>query len=162
VKATRNWPHQKSNIDERNSNDVMFCCTNWDMSCADPKKYGKEINVKYANQKFFSYRWHKYYNATTIRNPISNNELFDAEYYYYEIEWKPNEIIWRVGPSLDKMKVMGYMNSTFTAIPNNQMRAIVTQEYHYGEWWPPIVWDQKNIPYPKNDIKGKVYEIIIE
>jgi len=162
VKATRKWPHEKNNIDERNSSDVMFCCTNWDMSCADPKNYSTENNVKYGNQKFYSYRWHKYYNATTIRTPISNNELFEPEYYYYEIEWKPDEIIWRVGPSLNNMKVMGYVNSTFTSIPNNQMRAIVTQEYHYGEWWPPIIWDQKNIPYPKNDIIGKVYEIIVE
>ncbi|MCL2511740.1 MAG: hypothetical protein FWF09_06790 [Bacteroidales bacterium] len=163
VKASRVWPHQKKNsINERDNSDVMFCCTNWDMSCADPKNYGTETNVQYDNQKFYSYRWHKYYNATTIKTPIPNNELFDPEYYYYEIEWKPNEIIWRVGASLDNMKVMGYMNDTFTAIPNNQMRAVVTQEYHYGEWWPPIVWDQKNIPYPKNDIVGKVYEIIIE
>ena len=163
VKAARTWPHQKNNkVDERNSSDVMFCCTNWDMACADPKAYNTENNVKYDNQKFYFYRWDKYYNATTLKNPISNAELFEPEYYYYEIEWKPNEIIWRVGPSLDKMSVMGYVNSTFTSIPNNQMRAIVTQEYHYGEWWPPIVWDQKNIPYPKNDIVGKVYEIIIE
>jgi len=162
VKTARKWPHEKNNVDEKNSSDVMFCCTNWDMSCADPKNYGKEVNVNYNNQKFYSYRWHKYYNATTIRTPIANNELFDPEYYYYEIEWNPNEIIWRVGPSLDNLKVMGYMNSSFTAIPNNQMRAIVTQEWHYGIWWPPIVWDQKDIPYPKNDIVGKVYEIIVE
>jgi len=162
VKTTRKWPHQKNKVDERNSSDVMFCCTNWDMSCADPPNFGKEVTVRYDNQKFFSYRWHKYYNATTIRTPVSNNELFDPEYYYYEIEWKPNEIIWRAGPSLDNMKVMGYMNNTFTSIPNNQMRAVVTQEYHYGEWWPPIIWDQQNLPYPKSDVKGRVYEIIVE
>ena len=162
VKASRTWPHQQSSIDERGSSDVMFCCTNWDMSCADPKNYSTGNNVQYDNQKFYSCRWDKYYNATTIRTPISNNELFDSEYYYYEIEWKPDEIIWRVGPSLNNMKVMGYMNNTFTSIPNNQMRAVVTQEYHYGEWWPPIVWDQKNIPYPKSDIVGKVYEIVVE
>ena len=162
VKTSRNWPHQKSKFDERSSSDVMFCCTNWDMSCADPKNYNTENKVQYDNQKFYSYRWHKYYNATTIRNPAPNKELFDNEYYYYEIEWKPNEIIWRAGPSLDNMKVMGYMNNSFTAIPNNQMLAVVTQEFHYGEWWPPIVWDQKNIPYPKKDMVGKVFEIIIE
>jgi hypothetical protein len=162
VKTSRRWPHQKNKVDERKNNDVMFCCTNWDMSNADPKNYNTENKINYDNQKFYSYRWHKYYNATTIRNPIPNNELFDSDYYYYEIEWKPNEIIWRVGPSLDKMKVMGYVNSSFTSIPNNQMQAIVTQEYHYGEWWPPIVWDQKNIPYPKKDIAGKVFEIIVD
>jgi hypothetical protein len=162
VKASRTWPHQKSRVDERSSSDVMFCCTNWDMACADPKNYSMRNKAQYDNQKFYSYRWNKYYNATTIKTPIPNNELFDPEYYYYEIEWKPNEIIWRVGASLDNMKVMGYMNDTFTAIPNNQMRAVVTQEYHYGEWWPPIVWDQKNIPYPKSDIVGRVYEIIVE
>ena len=91
-----------------------------------------------------------------------SNKAFKEPYYYYEIEWKPTEIIWRLGPSPDKMRVMGYMNNEYTSIPNNQMKAIVTQEYHYSEWWPPIVWEQGLIPYNKTDIEGKVYEIVVE
>ncbi|HXK73328.1 MAG TPA: hypothetical protein PLL08_00245 [Bacteroidales bacterium] len=42
------------------------------------------------------------------------------------------------------------------------MLCIITQEYHYSEWWPPIVFEQGLIPYNQNDIKGRVYEIVIE
>jgi hypothetical protein len=90
------------------------------------------------------------------------NKAFSDDYYYYEIEWRPTEIIWRLGPSPNKMEVMGYMNDEYTCIPNNQMKAIVTQEYHYSEWWPPIVWDQGLIPYNESDIEGRVYEIVVE
>ena len=106
-------------------------------------------------------RWYDLYKALTIKSPISN-DFFKEDYYYYEIEWRPTEIIWRVGPSPEEMVVVGYMNDEYTAIPNNQMLCIVTQEYHYSEWWPPIVFEQGLIPYNKTDIEGRVYEIVIE
>jgi hypothetical protein len=106
-------------------------------------------------------RWYETYKALTTKTPISNS-IFDNDYYYYEIEWKPREIIWRVGPDPDHMRVVGYMNDRFTAIPDNQMLCIVTQEYHYSEWWPPIVFMQGCIPYNASDIEGRVYEIVIE
>jgi hypothetical protein len=106
-------------------------------------------------------RWYPNYKALTTRTPMPN-KVFTEKYYYYEIEWRPTEIIWRVGPSPDKMQVMGYMDDKHTAIPNNQMKAIVTQEYHYSEWWPPVVWEQGLIPYHKTAIEGKVYEIVVE
>ncbi|MBQ5424771.1 MAG: hypothetical protein IIU33_06055, partial [Bacteroidales bacterium] len=99
--------------------------------------------------------------ALTIKSPMSN-DVFGVEYYYYEIEWRPTEIIWRLGSSPDNMKVVGYMNDEVTSIPNNQMLCIITQEYHYSEWWPPIVFDQGLIPFNKSDIEGRVYEIVIE
>lgn len=162
VKTSRNWPDQKQTVDEKANGDVMFCCTNWDMSCADPARYGLRNNISYKDNNFYSFRWDKYYAASTIRTPIPDDEMFKSDYYYYEIEWKPNEIIWRVGPSLDKMKIMGYTSDKYTVIPDNQMTTVVTQEYHYSEWWPPVVYDQNNIPFPKSDIVGKVFEIIIE
>lgn len=148
--------------DETKNNDVMFCCTNWDLASPDPVHFSAGINkIPYQKKIYDALRWYDYYKALTIKTPISN-DIFKEEYYYYEIEWKPNEIIWRIGATPQQMKVVGYISDKYSAIPNNQMLCIITQEYHYAEWWPPIVYQQGLIPYPKNDIEGRVYEIVIE
>ena len=169
VKASRYWPdfYYTENEDiatenPMNNNEIMYCCTNWDLATREPVKFASGINkIPYKSNTYEAMRWYDLYKALTIKSPISN-EFFKEDYYYYEIEWRPNEIIWRVGPSEDKMQLVGYMNDEYTAIPNNQMLCIVTQEYHYSEWWPPIVFEQGLIPYNKSDIEGKVYEIVVE
>ena len=169
VKASRYWPDfyytEKEDIateNPMNNNEIMYCCTNWDLATREPVKFASGINkIPYKSNTYEAMRWYDLYKALTIKSPISN-EFFKEDYYYYEIEWRPNEIIWRVGPSEDKMQLVGYMNDEYTAIPNNQMLCIVTQEYHYSEWWPPIVFEQGLIPYNKSDIEGKVYEIVVE
>ena len=141
----------------------MFCCTNWDLASTEPPKFrGGLDTITY--DKDHSYpvmRWYPNYKALTSRTPMPNAD-FKADWYYYEIEWRPTEIIWRLGPDPDHMEVMGYIDDQHSSIPNNQMKCIVTQEYHYSEWWPPIVWEQGLIPYNKTDIEGRVYEIIVE
>ena len=170
VKASRYWPknyyleedtkHQTEN--PQHNNEIMYCCTNWDLATREPVMFASGINkIPYKKNEYEAMRWTDLYKALTTKSPISN-DVFKEDYYYYEIEWRPKEIIWRVGPSPDEMVVVGYMNDTYTAIPNNQMLCIVTQEYHYSEWWPPIVFEQGLIPYNKNDIEGRVYEIVIE
>ena len=172
VKASRFWPKDYYGkradsinvvMDETQNDDVMYCCTNWDLAVPSPKYFSWGIDsIPYDKEhKYETLRWYKFYKALTERAPMSN-KAFKEPYYYYEIEWRPTEIIWRLGPDLDHMQVMGYMNNEYTSIPNNQMRAVVTQEYHYSEWWPPIVWEQGLIPYNKTDIEGKVYEIVVE
>ena len=148
--------------DEKKNNEVMYCCTNWDLASHDPQNFAAGINkIPYNKTVYDAMRWYDYYKALTIKTPFSN-DIFKEEFYYYEIEWKPNEIIWRLGPTPNQMKVVGYMNDKYTSIPNNQMLCIITQEYHYSEWWPPIVFEQGLIPYNKTDIEGHVYEIVIE
>ena len=170
VKASRYWPKsyypaEDSRLQTENpqmNNEIMYCCTNWDLATREPAMFASGINkIPYMNKEYEAMRWTDLYKALTTKSPISNN-VFKEDYYYYEIEWRPKEIIWRVGPSPDEMVVVGYMNDAYTAIPNNQMLCIVTQEYHYSEWWPPIVFEQGLIPYNKNDIEGRVYEIVIE
>lgn len=172
VKASKFWPknyygRRADSItveeDATLNDDVMFCCTNWDLAVPSPKHFSWGIDsIPYdKNHKFETLRWYKLYKALTERAPMSNKD-FTKPWYYYEIEWRPTEIIWRLGPDPRHMRLMGYMNDQYTSIPNNQMRCIVTQEYHYSEWWPPIVWEQGLIPYNKSDIEGRVYEIVIE
>ena len=170
VKASRHWPQNYYLPEDtrlltetpKSNDEIMFCCTNWDLATQEPSKFSSGINkISYNGNKYEAMRWYDLYKALTIKSPISN-DVFKEDYYYYEIEWRPDEIIWRVGPSPDEMTVVGYMNDEYTAIPNNQMLCIVTQEYHYSEWWPPIVFEQGLIPYNKSDIEGRVYEIVVE
>lgn len=170
VKASRYWPQayyskNDTRFQDENpmfNNEIMYCCTNWDLATKEPSKFSYGRNeISYQGKQFETMRWTDLYKALTIKSPI-NNDIFKEDYYYYEIEWRPKEIIWRVGPSPDEMVVVGYMNDKYTAIPNNQMLCIVTQEYHYSEWWPPIVFEQGLIPYNKSDIEGRVYEIVVE
>jgi hypothetical protein len=169
VKASRYWPkfyyedNEHINAENPKMNDeIMYCCTNWDLATREPVNFAAGINeISYKGKTYEAMRWTDLYKALTIKSAIGN-DVFKEDYYYYEIEWRPDEIIWRVGPSEDNMRVVGYMNDEYTAIPNNQMLCIVTQEYHYSEWWPPIVFEQGLIPYNKSDIEGRVYEIVIE
>ena len=85
-----------------------------------------------------------------------------GEYYYFQIEWRPNEIIWRVGPEKENLHVVGYMNDKVTTIPNNQMLAVITQEFHFSEWWPMSPYKQENIPFSKEDLNGMLYSLEIE
>lgn len=170
VKASRYWPEMYYASEDKRfeeetpkfNNEIMYCCTNWDLATPEPDKFASGINkIPYDNKEYDAMRWTDLYKALTLKSPISN-DVFKEDYYYYEIEWRPEEIIWRIGPSPDEMTVVGYMNDEYTSIPNNQMLCIITQEYHYSEWWPPIVFEQGLIPYNKTDIEGRVYEIVIE
>jgi len=164
VKTSPTWDNEEFlKNDDRESDNVMFCCTNWDLANQDPPRFFKGVDdISYKNKTFELHRWTDYYKAITSKYPIKNDKLYDPEFFYYEIEWKPTEIIWRAGPSPDNMELCGYMNDKYTSIPNNQMLGIITQEFHYAEWWPFQPFSQNGVPFPKNDIKGKVYEIVVE
>ncbi|HNW88907.1 MAG TPA: hypothetical protein PKN48_04540 [Bacteroidales bacterium] len=148
---------------QRDSANIMVCCTNWDMACPDPVKYDvgcKPIN--YGNETFLAHRWDHWYQALSERSPAPDDELFASGYYYFQIEWKPEEIIWRIGPQKNKLKVVAYMNSTITCVPNNQMVLVISQEFHDTEWWHGSPFAQRFIPFPKNELPGTIYEITIE
>jgi hypothetical protein len=146
-------------------NDEMIevCCTNWDMACWEPRDFNDGCRtISHNGQTFWAHRWDKGYRAITEKTPEKDDELFGSEFYYFQIDWRPDEIIWRIGPSKDKLRVVGYVNSTITSIPNNQMLLIVTQEFHNTKWWIGSPYSQDNIPFPKNDIKGEIFEVTIE
>ena len=42
------------------------------------------------------------------------------------------------------------------------MVPVITQEYHYSEYWPPIIFEQGLLPYSSKDTKGVLYELIVE
>lgn len=143
--------------------DITVACTNWDMACWEPEKFGVGCNtISYKDQTFDLHRWDHWYRALTEKTYAPDDSLFGSDYYYFEIDWRPTEIIWRIGPEADRMRVVGYMNDKVTSIPNNQMVMIITQEFHNTKWWPGSPYQQSNIPFPLNDIFGEIYEVVIE
>ncbi len=153
------WPEEITAHDA----DITVACTNWDMACWEPEKFGVGCNpISYKGQTFDMHRWDHWYRALTEKTYAPDDSLFGSDYYYFEIEWKPTEIIWRIGPEADRMRVVGYMNDKVTSIPNNQMVLIITQEFHNTKWWPGSPYQQSNIPFPLNDIFGEILEVIIE
>ena len=142
---------------------ITVACTNWDMACWDPSKFKDGCQtISYEGQTFWAHRWDKNYRAITEKTPEPDDELFGSPYYYFQIDWKPTEIIWRIGPSKDKLRVVGYVNSSMTCIPNNSMLLIVTQEFHNTRWWVGSQYLQENIPFPGKNIVGEIYEVTIE
>jgi hypothetical protein len=88
-------------------------------------------------------------------------EVFNDEYYYFEIDWQPQRIIWRIGKDKNNMREICRMDGKMTAIPNNQMLMVMSQEFHYQEWWPTAPFMQNFTPFPKNNLIGKLLEVEI-
>jgi len=142
---------------------IAVCCTNWDMACWQPAEFHDGCYpVRYQDKTYWAHRWDKNYRALTQKTPETDDELFGSAYYYFQIDWQPDKIIWRIGPSKDKLRVVGYMDETVTSIPNNQMLLIITQEFHNTKWWIGSAYSQDNIPFPKVDYEGEIYELTIE
>jgi hypothetical protein len=142
---------------------IQVACTNWDMACPDPAGYASGCSpVQYDSLVFWAHRWDRNYRAITEKTPEKDDELFAGPYYYFQIDWQPERIIWRIGPSKDKLRVVGYVDNTVTCIPNNQMLLIVSQEFHNTKWWIGSMYSQDNIPFPEEDITGEIYEVTIE
>lgn len=144
------------------NHNLIAACTNWDLACNDPAHYDVgALPINYGDNEFFVHRWDHWYKALTSKFEIHHDSIVGGD-FYFQIEWKPNEIFFRIGRSKNHMLLIGYMNNSVTAIPNNQMLAVVTQEFHLGEWWPTSPFQQNYIPFQKSDIKGEVLEIEIE
>lgn len=170
VKTSRNWPVESyaqlpvpKNDSAAKNRDIMVSCTNWDLACMQPEKHVKGVLPFMIDKyKFDLHRWDSWYQAITIRTPQNHDKMFKRDYYWYEIEWTPEHIAWRIGPEKDQLELVGYMDKTVTMIPDNQMVVVVTQEFHDSEWWKPAPFNQRNIPYPKNPVVGKVLAVEIE
>ena len=167
MKTSKYWPSQinkqPQNYNAMTNHNFVFAATNWDLACNDENRIGDKLLTKrkYSGKEFIYNRWTKNSRNITSRVELSN-DIFKQPFYYYVIDWRPDKIIWYVGNDLDNLIIVGYMDESFTSIPNNQMVPIITQEYHYSEYWPPIIFDQGSIPYPKNDAVGIIYDLIVE
>lgn len=157
------WAHSTSEVRTDHPGMVTVACTNWDMACRSPERFAVGCQpLEKDGSTFMSHRWDDNYRALTQKSEASDRELFGGDHYWFEIDWRPEEIIWRIGPELDQLRVVGYMDRSVTEISNVQMRLIVTQEYHNTRWWPGTPYDQGFIPFPSKDLVGEVLDVIIE
>lgn len=168
VKTSKYWSvssyADKSNIpvDDALNGNLTLTCTNWDLACHDADSFNIGVKpIEYEGQEYRLHRWHDRYRALTAKYEYPHDKLMGQD-VYFEIDWQPNCIIWRVGKDPDRMKVFGYMKHTNTMVPDNQMELVFTQEYHLAEWWPLTPFQQDFIPYPLHDLKGYIYEVVVE
>ncbi len=170
LKASHYWPkssypHLKIIPTESSSDadNIMVTYTNWDMANPDVKRFTMGADsIAYQGHFYSIHRWDQYYKALTGKHPEKDDDLFKQPYYYFQIWWKPNEIIWSIGPEKNKLHVVGYVNESVSSIPNNQMILVFTQEFHDAKWWPGSPFVQDRIPFPAKDIIGKIISISIE
>lgn len=171
VKCSPQWPlasyaavpKPADTIDAAHNRDIVVACTNWDLACMQPEKHVKGVMPLMVDKhRFDLHRWDSWYQAITIRTPENHDDIFKRRYYWYQIEWTPDHIAWRIGPEKDQLTLVGYMDKSVTMIPDNQMEVVVTQEFHDSEWWKPAPFNQRNIPFPKNPIVGKVIAVEVE
>ncbi|MGZ4085831.1 MAG: hypothetical protein ACXVPD_00115 [Bacteroidia bacterium] len=149
--------------DAYNNNDITICCTNWDMGCQQPKNFivgAKQADVEGHTHEFC--RWDYFNKLVTAKKSAPHEEVFNDDYYYFEIDWQPERIIWRIGKDKASLKEICRMDGTMTSIPNNQMVMVMSQEFHYQEWWPTAPFKTNFIPFPKNNIVGELLEVEIE
>ncbi|MEZ4739182.1 MAG: hypothetical protein R2818_07440 [Flavobacteriales bacterium] len=126
------------------------------MACRAPENFGHGCRpVEHNGKTFVSHRWDENYRALTQKSEASDSELFGGSYYWFEIDWRPEEIIWRIGPELDRMREVGYMDRSVTEISNVQMQLIITQEYHNTRWWPGTPYEQGFIPFRRRTLSAR-------
>jgi hypothetical protein len=158
---TKDFPRPSYNNND--SGEITVLCTNWDLACDEPKDFNAGARIfKNKGKEYVLHRWTHWYQALSSKYPAADEELFGGEYYFFQIEWKPASITWRIGPEKDKLREICYMDKSVTSIPDNQMLMVLTQEYHISEWWPESPYLQEYIPIPKNDIIGEILNIEIE
>jgi hypothetical protein len=157
-KSSTNFPTDNP----QSNNDIIVTCTNWDLACRTPKNFSiGATDFIYNNNKYVVHRWDDWYKALTIKCPVKHDSIF-AQPYYFEIDWEPERITWKIGKTKNNMKIIGYMNNTITSIPDNQMVVVISQEFHDSSWWPLSPFMQDYIPFPKNDISGQIFGVEIE
>ncbi|MCB2220546.1 MAG: hypothetical protein KQI35_09135 [Bacteroidetes bacterium] len=170
VKASRHWPPSSyyneipfPENEPDNPRDIIVTCTNWDLACLDPENFNVGVfGVDQNGRTWLPHRWDHWYKALTMKYAVNHDSVFKRDFYYYQIDWQPERIIWRIGKDKEHMVEVGYLDTSVSSIPNNQMNFIVTQEYHHSAWWPTTEFKQEFIPYPAKPIVGKVYSIEIE
>jgi len=169
LKTSNFWPQTSYPVntpvpqdDPKSNRDIMVTCTNWDMACRTPENFSVGARDFFNETKHYTvHRWDDWYKALTIKSPVNHDSIFNRP-YYYEIDWQPDKITWRIGADRNNMTEIGYMDYTITSVPDNQMVMVFSQEFHDSKWWPLSPFIQEMIPYPGNDIIGQVLEVRVE
>lgn len=143
--------------------EIVVTTTNWDMGCFDPPQYSvgnyQACTVK-GDTCYDFHRWDHDYQATTSKAAVQDDAIL-GKTYFYEIDWSPTQIVWRIGPTAQQLQTIAVLTDEYSQIPDNAMNIVITQEFHHGSWWPDAPQSQEFVPFPKNDIKGVIKSIRI-
>jgi hypothetical protein len=170
LKESENWPNTSYSDTTimimrglKENKSVTVVCSNWDLACHEPANFiiGAQKNV-IDGQEFIHHRWNAWHQVVSTKQSMIHDIMMQRQFYYFEIEWQPSKIIWRIGSSPDQMQVICMMDDSMTAIPNNQMLPSVTQEWHAQELWPLAPFNQSFIPFPSKDLVGRIMEVWVE
>ena len=169
LKTSQHWPKKsykyQANIpvdDPKSNHNIIVTCTNWDLACKTPKNFSIGAQKFTAgNKSYTTHRWDDWYKALTIKHEINHDSIFNKP-FYYEIDWQPEKIIWRIGEDRNNMIEIGSMDKTITTIPDNQMVVVFSQEFHDSKWWPLSPFVQDLLPYPEKDITTEILEFVVE
>lgn len=156
------WAEDYPRENAEENHNLIVSCTNWDLACQDSKDFFRGVqDIEHNGNNYTLHRWSESYQAVTLKSEYPHDKTV-SDVFYYQIDWQPSKIIWRIGTDKNNMREIGYMDSSVTNIPNNQMVPIISQEFHYGEWWPATPFPQNFIPFPEKDLIGEVYSIEVE
>lgn len=155
--------------------------SNFDYSCTNvrsPITLGNTVLVTYNGDNFLVKRELEKVVVTGVNGSNSVPLMDDATFFdgslCYEIEWKPTELIFKIGTAWDNLTTYGYFNSDFTLIPNVPMSLIIAQHQlstfddlstpqdESGKPYNYNAHHHQFIPFWKDDIVGKVIEFTVE
>ena len=168
----RNWLRQGGAFQDEDCDSVTLACNNFDYmrrdvatlvngAAATPPcgPVGNDVPVVYAGQTF---RLHRDGTGPVLscRAAASARALFGGEAMWYEIEWRPTEIIWRIGPDEQHLRVVAYLNDQYTTVPDVLMHVIIGQHWLSTNEYHPYF--QEKIPYPAKAVEGEILDFLIE
>jgi hypothetical protein len=170
VCASKRWPVETSSVSNTNENQdkngdvgIMAVCSNWDLACHEPSDFFTGIKTSLIDGLAFEhFRANDWQKQLVSKVPVEFSEFSSYDFYYFEIEWLPSKIIWRIGRKRDHMKVICIMDDSMTSIPNNQMVPVIAQEWQRTAAWNLSLFPQEFIPFPKEDFTGEVMELWVE
>ncbi|WP_143437144.1 LamG domain-containing protein [Hymenobacter mucosus] len=168
----RRWLREGGAFQDESCDSIVIGCNNFDYmrqdiphlvngAAATPPcgANGNDEPIVYEGK---TYRLHRDGASTALstRVVLSSTELFSPHDTWYEIEWRPTEIIWRIGPDENHLRVIAYMSDQYTVVPNTLMHVILAQHWLPTNDYHPYF--QENIPYPAFPIRGEILEFSVE
>lgn len=88
---------------------------------------------------------------------IKHDELFGKD-FWYEIEWTPTEVFYRIGPDENNLQLVGYMDGDRVKLPEAAETLIINIEFLGNA----DTYATEDIPFNSEPITAKIKQVIIE
>lgn len=88
---------------------------------------------------------------------MNHDDMFGKD-FWYEIEWTPTEVFYRIGPTENNMQLVGYMDGTQVKLPEAAEDLIINIEFLGNA----DTYATDDIPFNSEPITAKIKKVIIE